>query len=377
MIGKHLVIACGGTGGHFYPTLAIAEAWREHGNDATLAIAGQHCEEQLRIAESRGIPAVLFPAVRLPNSLSSLVRFPFAFLHGWREARHVWRKLSPDVVLGMGSYASVLTCLTSPKGVPLFLHEGNAFMGKANRLFAKRSIGIGLSLPLWFMGQAHGKPNKVVGMPLREQLVEAALHGKPDADFLPSLGLQNGIPTVLVFGGSQGAKALNEAFVNAADALQALKERIQFIHLTGPTDGGQLAECYAQRGIRASIRVSDPHIERCYLASDLVFCRAGASSLCELALFGKPAVLIPLPSSADDHQVYNTKTAESVGGARHILQENLNADSLLKTLTEFLDRPDEFRAMGQRLRENLAHSDAAQQMVQFMQEMLGNAGETP
>ena len=248
-------------------------------------------------------------------------------------------------------------------------------MGKANRLFVKRSRGIGLSLPLWYMGQACGKPNKVVGMPLREQLVEAALHGKPDADFLPSLGLQNGVPTVLVFGGSQGAKALNEAFVHAADVLQTLKDRIQFIHLTGPTDGGQLAECYAQRGIHASIRVSDPHIERCYLASDLVFCRAGASSLCELALFGKPAILIPFPGSADGHQLYNTKTAESIGGARHIPQENLNAESLLQTLTDFLEHGEEFRAMGEKLKANLAHTDAAQQMVQFMLENCATAGD--
>ncbi len=377
MSGKHLVIACGGTGGHFYPTLAIAEAWRDCGNDVTLAVAGQHSEEQLRIAESRGISAVSFPAVRLPSGGGALIRFPFAFLSGWKQARRAWKSLSPDVVLGMGSYASVLTCLTRPKGISLFLHEGNAFMGKANRLFAKKSIGIGLSLPLWNTEQAHGKPCKVVGMPLREQLVDAALHGKPDADFLPSLGLENGVPTVLVFGGSQGARALNEAFVQAADALQTLRDRIQFIHLTGPTDGGQLAECYAQRGIRASIRISDPHIERCYLSSDLVFCRAGASSLCELALFGKPAVLIPLPSSADDHQVFNTKTVQGFGGAIHIPQEKLDAATLLSTLTDFLEKPEEFRVMGKHLQENLAHPDAAQQMVRFMLERCENAGGMP
>ena len=188
------------------------------------------------------------------------------------------------------------------------------------------------------MGQVKGRRSEQVGMPLREAIVEAAA-GKCEKspDYLPSLGLSNDKKTVLVFGGSQGARAVNELFANTAALLGDVKDKIQFMHLTGSDDNAALENAYKAAGVAASIRRADPNIEQCYIASDLVVCRSGASSICELSLFGKPLTLIPLPTAADDHQTVNAKVLESAGAARHFAQKEATPEKLASLLKDFLE----------------------------------------
>lgn len=365
----HLVIACGGTGGHFYPTLAIAEAFRAKYGTVTLLLAGTHAAEQLKIANGRGIDAVPVPAVRGPSSPLNAIAFPFRMLHCILAARREIKRLKPDVMLGMGSYASVPACLAKPAHIPLVLHEGNAFMGKANRLFAGRASAIGLSLPLHDTRQLKGCRSEIVGMPLRETLVNAAPLPTP-AGFLQSLGLSTDHRhTILVFGGSQGARRINELFTEAAPALQKLATQIQFIFLTGTDDNDALSSAYKNAGLHASIRRADPNIEHCYQAASLVFCRGGASTLCELALFAKPAVIIPLPTAADDHQSVNANLAQSLGGAIHLPQSSVTPQKVTECIQNLLDNPDVFAAMGSKL-NSLAHKDAAQRMADLIHSVL-------
>lgn len=366
---KHLAIACGGTGGHFYPTLAIAREFCNLGNRVTLLIAGKHASEQLALAAQNGIPAIEMPFISAPSTLGGLLALPFRFLSGWSKAKTILRQIEPDALLGMGSYASWLTCWILPAKTPLVLHEGNAFMGRANRMLIEKAKGIGLSLPLADAGQLKGASSKCLGMPLRDTLINAALNPSPNPDFLPSLGLENGIPTVLVFGGSQGARRINELFTEMADLIQEFAGKIQFIHLTGTDDNEALSKAYASSGVKASIRKADSAIEKCYLAADLVICRGGASSLCELALFGKPAVIIPLPTAADDHQTFNAKLAENLKGAIHLPQATATAQGLKSILTDFLDHRDRFKAMGERL-QALAHPNAAKDMAAYISELI-------
>ena len=271
----------------------------------------------------------------------------------------------------MGSYASWLTCRALPSRIPLVLHEGNAFMGRANRMLIKKARGIGLSLPLAHEEQLRGCPSRCLGMPLRETLINAALNPVSDSAFLPSLGLDNGIPTILVFGGSQGARRINELFTEMASSIHELAGKVQFIHLTGTDDNSALEKAYAASGVKASIRRADSSIEKCYLASDLVICRGGASSLCELALFGKPAVIIPLPTAADDHQTENAKLAEGLQGAIHLPQSTATAQGLKAIVADLLENQAKFKAMGDRLKA-LAHPDAARQMAAFIAEIIAN-----
>ncbi len=364
---KHLVIACGGTGGHFFPTLAIARAFCNMGNRVSMLVAGAHADEQLKIAADNGFEALEAPAVRGPQGIVDAAFFPFRMLSSIRTARHLILSLKPDVMLGMGSYASLPACLAVPKRIPLVLHEGNAFMGKTNRIMARKAKAIGLSLPLEHEEQLHGARGVLVGMPLREQIIKAAANPEYDADYVKSLGLVPGVATVLVFGGSQGARRINELFTETAPLMTPHSDKIQFIHLTGTDDNAALKEAYETAGVRASIRRAEQSIEKCYTAADLVVCRGGASSLCELALFGKPAVIIPLPTAADDHQSSNARLAQSIGGAIWQPQSEATPSKMSGYLLELINDRTHFSEMGKKL-QTLSRANAAEEMAKLLLE---------
>ncbi len=355
MSDGHLVIASGGTGGHFYPTLAVAREFLKErpSGKVTLLVSGKHAEEQTKIAADFGIEAIEIPSVRLPGASLAALAFPFKMLSCVMSAKKVLKRLEADVLLGMGSFAAVPACwAVNTKKTPLVLHEGNSFMGLTNRVFIRKASAIGLSLPLADMGQVRGRRSEQVGMPLREAIVEAASGScEKSPDYLPSLGLSNDKKTVLVFGGSQGARAVNELFAQTASLLGDVKDRIQFMHLTGSDDNVALENAYKEAGVAASIRRADSSIEKCYIAADLVICRSGASSICELALFGKPLVLIPLPTAADDHQTVNAKVLEAAGAARHFPQKAATPEKLSSLLKDFLANGAEWNAMGEKLRQ--------------------------
>ena len=355
MSDGHLVIASGGTGGHFYPTLAVAREFLKErpSGKVTLLVSGKHAEEQTKIAADFGIEAIEIPSVRLPGASLAALAFPFRMLSCVMSAKKVLKRLEADVLLGMGSFAAVPACwAVNTKKTPLVLHEGNSFMGLTNRVFIRKASAIGLSLPLADMGQVRGRRSEQVGMPLREAIVEAAAGScEKSPDYLPSLGLSNDKKTVLVFGGSQGARAVNELFAQTASLLGDVKDRIQFMHLTGSDDNTALENAYKEAGVAASIRRADSSIEKCYIAADLVICRSGASSICELSLFGKPLVLIPLPTAADDHQTVNAKVLEAAGAARHFPQKEATPEKLSSLLKDFLANGAEWNAMGEKLRQ--------------------------
>ena len=367
MSTPHLVIACGGTGGHFYPTVAIGQAFQELGGKVTLLVAGKHFSEQMSFAERQGIDALAVPAVQMPTNLTEALTFPFRFAQCYLVARRCIRELKPDLMLGMGSYASVASCLARPSHVPLVLHEGNAVMGKANRLLAGRLVSIlgaracaiGLSLPLEKPEQCCGLSSKLVGMPLRSALLTAV--AKP----AESPEERSDKATILIFGGSQGARAINGLLEQTAPLLRPLASRFHLIHLTGTDDNDALMSAYQSAGISAEVRRAESAIEKCYQAADLVICRGGASSLCELALFGKPAVIIPLPTAADDHQSGNARYAVSIHGAIHLPQAQATPQKLISILQQYMENPEEFRKMGESLHV-IAKPDAAKEMASFI-----------
>ena len=368
----HLVIACGGTGGHFYPTVAIGQAFQKLGGKVTLLVAGKHFSTQMDFAERQGIDALAVPAVQMPTGVVDALTFPFRFAQCYFVARRCIRELKPDLMLGMGSYASVATCLARPSHIPLVLHEGNAFMGKANRLLAgrlanllaARACAVGLSLPLEKPSQCCGLVSKLVGMPLRSALLTAAaqpsqIAGNPDK------------ATILIFGGSQGARAINGLLEQTAPLLRPFSSRLHLIHLTGTDDNDALINAYHSAGLSAEVLRAEPAIEKCYQAADLVICRGGASNLCELALFGKPVVVIPLPTAADDHQSANARYAVSIHGAIHLPQAQATPQKLLSIFQQYLENPAEFRKMGENLHA-IAKTEAAQEMASFLFQLTEN-----
>ena len=366
-VQPHLVIACGGSGGHFYPSLAVAREFAALGGRVTLLLSGKHVSEQSRVAATQSFASIELAAVRLPDSLSQALLFPGRLLSCIMQARAALKALNPDILLGMGSFAAVPACLALPrKQLPLVLHEGNSFMGKANRWLAWKAEHIALSLPLRHEKQLRGRKSATLGMPLRQAIIAGL--GLPQAEinaYLQELGLCPSPATILVFGGSQGASFINELLRQSLSEIARLPNAPQFIHLSGSDDNLALQQAYAAAGLKALVKRSETNIEKAFRAASLVLCRSGASSICELALYQKPLILIPLPSSADDHQRMNAEVLLQAGAAKLLPQAEANADSLTKLIADWQNKPEQWQNMGARL-SAFAHDNAAGELAELL-----------
>ncbi len=369
----HLLICSGGTGGHFYPALSIAREYASRGGKVTLLISGQQVREQREQLESEGLQLREIPSVRMPHGIVAALCFPFRFWKCKRALDRLFRELDADALLSMGSFTSVAPCFSwKTKRGPLMLHEGNTFMGQANRLFVKKAKHILLSLPLANDAQRKGTPATVVGMPLRQPLLDAAKDAEDPAAQRAArerLGLDPEKSTLLVFGGSQGARAITDLVTKTLPLLAPLAKQLQLICLTGAEDNHALEDACRNAGLQARIRQKDLEIQHCYLAADAVLCRAGASSICELALLKKAALLIPLPSAKDNHQHHNAKLLAVDGAARLLIQSETTPERLAGLLEEWLRDPAPFRAMGKKL-GGYACPDATKKAVDVLESCL-------
>ena len=380
----HLCISTGGTGGHFFPALSIAREFRTSGR-VTLLIAGHHTAEQVALAEKAGFDAVAGDALRLPNSIAAALLFPLRFARAFLDARRTLGRLKPDIVLGMGSFASVPVGLAAcTRRTPLFLHEGNAVTGRANRFLSRWARRLAAS----FTEQADKSPVRcpvtVTGFPVRPELVAAANRAtvdgrlwpvepleastaRPLPDYLAAHKLAPGSPTLLVFGGSQGARFLNALLAETLAQLpEEARHQLQLIHLTGQEDNAALRGHYERFGIQAAVKKSEGDMASAYRAASLVICRAGSSTISELALFAVPAVLIPLPSAADDHQSANARIAARNEAAILLPQPQATPDKLRDIIRAWLADPAATAARGQRLHDAMARPNAAAEVVAFL-----------
>ena len=371
MKGKStLAIACGGTGGHFYPGLTIALEWIRQGNRAVLFLAGKHVAEQAKIAEEKQIPVIPCPALTMPKSR---ILFSGFFLRLLKAIFFSYRKLREnniDATMVMGSYAS------APVGVasfwankPLFIHEGNFDLGDTNKGLSYFARSVIRSFPL----DPNRKPSKkeiVLGMPLRESILQANQSGKIDkSQTLRDLNLKPNLPVLLIFGGSQGASAINKIIVDTIAKLPPIQNRFQVIHLTGTEDNSTFIKNYARKGINCRVKRYDPKIERLLLVADFVICRSGASTIFELAYFGKPALFIPLPSAKNNHQLNNSKCLVDSDAGFMVDQYQCNPMIIQKYLDEWISSPEKFLEVGRKIKE-FAQPDAAKKIVAHIEKNL-------
>lgn len=329
---RRILIAAGGTGGHFYPGFVLAQALKERGweplfflrsddpSAPTLEKAGIACVEvKLRgMPRSPGLPLLLF--------LRDLAR-------AVALSRRVVRDFRPDAVIGMGGYLTFPAVMAARlRGVPAALHESNAVPGLANAAAAKLGARM-----YWGLPPLSGE-GEVVGTPIRQAL------WKPGdaAAARRELGLDPGKTTILVFGGSQGAKGLNER----APAILKARPGLQVLHLAGRNGAPEVEARYA--GFPAKVLPFLDRMELAYAAADLVICRSGASTIAELAAQKKPAVLVPFPSAAGNHQELNARVVEKTGACRVVLEKELEA-RLAGAVDELLASPsagEKYAALG-------------------------------
>lgn len=328
----NVAVACGGTGGHVFPGLATAHELLRRGHDVTLWVTGRDTE-QAALHDWDG-PVVQVPARGFPSGVSwkSLQTTGKLVQAVWRSRMHMRRNL-PDVLLAMGSYASVGPCAAARfLGVPIVLHEANVIPGRAIRLFARAAAAVAVG----FEDTRYHLPSvslTVVGMPLREELTEAA-RGLPPRDASVHSPFR-----LLVVGGSMGAHRLNEVVVAALVRLQQGGAGIAVTHLTGREDETSVRDTYRQAGIPAEVIDFTKYMAPLYHDADLAICRAGASTCAELAFFGLPALFVPYPHAAADHQAANARALQKRGAADVVDESDLTPEWLVAYLAQTIQKP--------------------------------------
>jgi UDP-N-acetylglucosamine--N-acetylmuramyl-(pentapeptide) pyrophosphoryl-undecaprenol N-acetylglucosamine transferase len=321
-------IACGGTGGHLFPGVAVAEELRQRGCVVTLLISPKEVD-QTAVKTATGMRVVTLPAVGLNRGGS--VAFARGFAQSLRAARKLFKVERPEAVLAMGGFTSAPPVLAGRAcGAATFLHESNTIPGRANRwlswMIYQAFIGFGEAGP-----RLHTRQLQVTGTPVRPQFQPADA-----AACRAALGLDPEKPVLLVTGGSQGATGLNDLAIAAMPLLARLAPDLQLFHLTGPNDVEKVQKACAANKIKAVVHPFFAEMHLALGAASVALSRAGASSLAELAAMRVPAVLIPFPAAMDNHQYYNALAFEKTGAADMMQQRGANPEGLTSKILELL-----------------------------------------
>jgi len=309
-----LMIACGGTGGHLFPGLAVAEAVRRRGHEVKFFISSKEVDRRALSGSGESAHGIEIPAVGWRGFLRA-GSFLLNLLAAIKKAGEAMKEFRADALLGMGGFVSGATIgAARRKKIPYFLHESNAIPGRATRLLSRgaKKVFVG------FQDCAHRLPGATTaftGTPVRQQLA-----GFTKEEALKKLGLHPKRHLVAVLGGSQGAKGLNEAMLRGLGALKGEASTMQILHLAGEAHAEKVRKAYQGSGFHAVVMGFCDEMGAVYAAADLVVARSGAGTLAELAACGVPAILVPFPAAAGDHQMANAH-AYADGGAAEVVAE--------------------------------------------------------
>ena len=359
----NVVIACGGTGGHLFPGLAVAEVLRQRGHQVLIFLSEKEIDA-LAVRDYAGMFRFeKLPSIGMPRLFSpAMMGFAQGFARSVSRCRAYYREFQPDAVLGMGGFTSTAPMLAGRlRKVPTFIHESNAIPGKANRLNARlaRTVLLGFAECAKFFPKAR---TAVTGTPIRAGLRERLDQRQAQALF----GLHEGgeKKTLLVMGGSQGAHGLNEAVIRASPEWSTT---LQVIHLTGRDDEAAVRAAYEAAGVNAYVAAFHHRMQEAYSAADFAISRSGAASLSELAYFGLPSLLIPYPFAAEDHQTFNAQIFTEAKAAVTLKERETTGDFLAKIVLEILRSPPKLSSMADEARR-LAPADAAALLVETMEQ---------
>jgi UDP-N-acetylglucosamine--N-acetylmuramyl-(pentapeptide) pyrophosphoryl-undecaprenol N-acetylglucosamine transferase len=351
-----VIIAGGGTGGHIYPGIAIAQEFKRRNTASEVIFVGTARGMETRIVPREGFKLELIEVaglkgVSLINRIKSLLLLPKSFL----AVRALIGRYQPDVVIGVGGYASgPAVMVASLMGIPTMVAEQNALPGFTNRQLARfvKAAAVSFQEAKTFFGSKA----VITGNPVRAEFFTVPIKR---SEVVP-----NGEITmhILFTGGSQGARAINEAQMDALPFLKPEATRLTFTHQTGEKDYERVHEAYQKSGINAEVR---PFLEKMvdeFARADLVVCRAGATTVAELAAAGRPALMIPFPFATDDHQRKNAEAVARAGAGQMILQAELSGERLAQEILALTSDPAKLQQMSVQSRK-LAHADAAAKVV--------------
>jgi UDP-N-acetylglucosamine--N-acetylmuramyl-(pentapeptide) pyrophosphoryl-undecaprenol N-acetylglucosamine transferase len=360
-MAMRVLIAAGGTGGHIYPGIAVAKEVMRRAPESQVRFVGTARGLETKLVPKAGFELSLIESAGLKNvGLGARVRGLMLLPKSFFAARRLVREFRPDIVVGAGGYVSGPVLLTAAMmGVRTLVMESNALPGFTNRRLARfvdrAAVTFEAALP-YFRGKG-----VVTGNPVRREFFDIPPKSRATRFSL------------LVFGGSQGARAINEGMVAALPHLESVRDRLRVTHQTGEADFEKVGAGYTDAGWneQADVRRYIDDMVAEFAAADLIVCRAGATTSAELVAAGKAAIMIPFPQAADDHQRKNAEALEAAGAARMILQHDLTGERLAQEISALANAPEDLTRMEEASRK-LARGDAAAAAVDLMEKLVNS-----
>ena len=360
---QRVIISGGGTGGHIYPAIAIANALQEQNPSIEILFVGAEGKMEMEKVPKAGYKIIGLPIVGINRSnLLKNLSFPFKLAKSFTKAIQIIKDFNPDIAIGVGGYASgPLLIAASLKNIPIFIQEQNSFAGITNKFLAKKAKNIFVAYPnmeKFFPAEKI----KWLGNPVRKDLIQ--LEGKKDKA-INFFNLSSEKPCLLVIGGSQGARSINKAI--AENIAKIAISNIQLIWQTGVSfekEAQEIVQKYPS--LKAYVSAFIYEMDLAYAAADLVCSRAGALSVSEICLAGKPSILVPFPAAAEDHQTENAKSLANEGAA--ILVKDAEASQkMVDEALKIILQPEKLQEIGlaaKKLAKPMASTEIAEQILQ-------------
>jgi len=359
-IAIRIIIAGGGTGGHLFPAIAIAQEFMAKDPENKVIFVSTGNPFELSVLDKAGfilekITAEGIKGRGLLRQLRSMWKIPVGIF----ESMRIIKNFEPDLVMGVGSYAAGPVAIGAWfMRKKLILHEQNILPGITNRILSRFADRIYVSFK---NTKANFNPGKVLytGNPLRKEFMQKA---KENKDNNTALSAKDYTFTVLILGGSQGAHSINEAVINALGHFKG-KHNFYFIHQTGKQDEAAVKKAYKDQGISCMVKSFFDDMPKQYQRANLIICRSGATTVAELAAVGKGVIFIPFPFAADNHQVLNARTFTETGAAEMILQKDLTGRVLAKRIEYYASNKEALEVMATKAK-SLGKPDAAKIIVE-------------
>ena len=325
-----VMIAGGGTGGHLFPGLAVAEEFKSRDASTEVIFVGTESGIEARIVPREGYPIRFLRAeglvgVTFIKKIKAIIKAIFSMIDSYR----IIQTVRPDIVIGVGGYASgAVMLLAYLMSIPTMILEQNSVPGLTNKILGKlvNTVCITYQESISFFPKAK---TFLTGNPVRVHIFK----GNAETGYR-LFSLEKGLFTVFAFGGSSGARSINRALAEALPYLQDLKGKIQFLHQTGEKDYENIRNAYRESGFQGTIAPFVYQMGEAYAVADLVISRAGATTLAELTALGKPAILIPYPFAAGNHQELNARKLQEIGAAKMILDRELRGETLAGSIKD-------------------------------------------
>jgi UDP-N-acetylglucosamine--N-acetylmuramyl-(pentapeptide) pyrophosphoryl-undecaprenol N-acetylglucosamine transferase len=362
-----VIIAGGGTGGHLFPGLAVAEEFKDRDGSTEVIFVGTEYGIEARVVPRDGYPIKFLRAeglvgVSVVKKIKAIAKMGLSFIDSYK----IIKAVRPDIVIGVGGYASGATMLTAYlMSIPTMILEQNSIPGLTNKILGRfvKAVCITYQESISFFPKVR---TFLTGNPVRKQI----LRGNIESAYR-LFSLERGLFTVFVSGGSLGARSINMATVDALNNLYDLRDKIQFLHQTGIGDYENIREAYRRFGFKGTITPFIYQMGEAYAVADIVISRAGATTLAELTALGKPVILIPYPYAAGRHQELNARKLFEMGAAKMIRDRELRGESLAHNIRELYTN-EKMRAEMQRNSRVIGRPEACEKVVDIAMSLLKN-----